>query len=126
MFSKIDFIIPNEHEAHDLTNIYPNDEKNTRKAILKLMEMGVKNVIITLGERGCAYNVGDSVVFKPAIKTKVVDTTSAGDTFIGALVSKLSKNETLNNAIVYATKASAITVSRLGASKSIPYANEIE
>ena len=88
--------------------------------------MGVKNVIITLGERGCAYNVGDSVLFKSAIKTEVVDTTSAGDTFIGALVSKLSQNETLNNAIFYATKASAITVSRLGASKSIPYADEIE
>jgi len=60
------------------------------------------------------------------LKTNVVYTTSAGDTFIGALVSKLSKNETLNNAIVYATKASAITVSRPGASKSIPYMCEIE
>jgi len=126
LFSQIDYIIPNEHEAHDLTGIYPDSEENTRKAVLKLNQMGVKNVIITLGERGCAYNVGDSVLFKPAIKTEVVDTTSAGDTFIGALVSKLSQNETLNNAIFYATKASAITVSRLGASKSIPYADEIE
>ena len=85
-----------------------------------------KNVIITLGERGCAYNLGDTVLFKSAIKTKVVDTTSAGDTFIGAFVSKLSKNETLHNAIDYAIKASAITVSRPGASKSIPYMCEIE
>ena len=125
VFSKIDYIIPNEHEARDLTNIYPNDEENTRKAILKLMEMGVKNVIITLGERGCAYNSGDEIIFKSALKTNVVDTTSAGDTFVGALISKLSQNETLENAITFATKASAITVSREGASKSIPYANEI-
>lgn len=126
IFSQIDYIIPNEHEAHDLTGVYPDNEENTRKAILKLKKMGVKNVIITLGERGCAYNVGDSVYFKPALKTNVVDTTSAGDTFVGALVSRLSQNEKLHNAIDYATKASAITVSREGASKSIPYANEIE
>ena len=126
VFSKIDYIIPNEHEVRDLTNIYPNDEENTRKAILKLMEMDVKNVIITLGERGCAYNSGDEIIFKSALKTNVVDTTSAGDTFVGALISKLSQNETLENAITFATKASAITVSREGASKSIPYANEIQ
>ncbi len=125
VFSKIDFVIPNEHEAHDLTGIYPSDEESTQKAILKLKQMGVKNIIITLGERGCAYSVENEIVFKSAIKTNVVDTTSAGDTFVGALVSKLSQNETLENAVLFATKAAAITVSREGASKSIPYANEI-
>ncbi len=125
LFSLIDYIIPNEHEARDLTGIYPDNEENTRKTILKLIQMGVKNVIITLGERGCAYNIGDTVYFKPALKTSVIDTTSAGDTFVGALVSKLSQNESLHNAVDYATKAAAITVSREGASKSIPYANEI-
>ena len=126
MFSQIDYIIPNEHEAHDLTGVYPDNEGNTRKAISKLKQKGVKNVIITLGERGCAYNIGNEIIFKPAIKTTVVDTTSAGDTFVGALVSKLSQNESLENAINYAIKASAITVSREGASKSIPYINEID
>ena len=126
VFSKIDFIIPNEHEAYDLTGIYPSDEESTQKAILKLKQMGVKNIIITLGERGCAYSVENEIVFKSAIKTNVVDTTSAGDTFVGALVSKLSQNETLENAVLFATKAAAITVSREGASKSIPYANEIK
>ena len=126
VFSKIDYIIPNEYEAHDLTGIYPDNEENTEKAILKLKQLGVKNVIVTLGERGCAYNVGENVIFKSAIKTDVVDTTSAGDTFVGALVSKLSQNESLETAIDYATKAAAITVSREGASKSIPFANEFE
>ena len=125
IFSQIDYIIPNEHEARDLTGVYPDNEENTRKAILKLIQMGVKNVIITLGERGCAYTMGNEIIFKSAIKTNVVDTTSAGDTFVGALVSKLSQNETLENAVLFATKAAAITVSREGASKSIPYANEI-
>ena len=126
VFSKIDFIIPNEHEAHDLTGIYPSDEESTQIAILKLKQMGVKNVIITLGERGCAYNSGDEIIFKSALKTNVVDTTSAGDTFVGALVSKLSQNETLENAVLFSTKAAAITVSREGASKSIPYADEVK
>jgi len=126
IFSQIDYIIPNEHEAYDLTGIYPDNEENTKKSVLRLKQMGVKNVIITLGERGCVYNVGDSVLFKPALKTNVVDTTSAGDTFVGALVSRLSQNDSFNNAIDYATKAAAITVSRKGASKSIPYADEVK
>ena len=126
LFSKIDYIIPNEHEVYGLTGIYPDNEENTKKAILKLKQIGVENIIITLGERGCAYNVGDKVYFKSALKTNVVDTTSAGDTFVGALVSKLSENEVIHNAVDYATKAAAITVSREGASKSIPFAYEIE
>lgn len=125
VFSEIDYIIPNEHEAHDLTGIYPDNEENTTKAVLKLKQMGAKNVIITLGEHGCAYSFDDKVIFSPALKTDVVDTTSAGDTFIGALVSELSQNKTLEDAVSFAIKASAITVSREGASKSIPYADEI-
>lgn len=126
VFSQTDYLIPNEHETYDLTGIYPEDAEKTEKAILKLKEKGVKNVIITLGERGCAYNIGEKIIFHPAIKTRVVDTTSAGDTFIGALVSCLSRKASLEEAVSFATKASAITVSREGASKSIPYAYEIE
>ncbi len=126
LFSAIDYLVPNEHEAFDLTGIYPDSEDNCRSAILKLRHMGVKNVIITLGERGCVYNAGDEIIFRPAEKAQVVDTTSAGDCFIGAVVSKLSQNVSLSEAVDFATKASAITISREGASKSIPYASEIE
>lgn len=126
VFTHIDYLIPNEHEAQDLTGICPDTKDNCKKAIYALQELGVQNVIITLGERGCVYNNGEEIVFCPAAKTNVVDTTSAGDCFIGALVTKLSQNESLQNAVVYATKASAIAVSREGASKSIPYAKEIE
>ncbi len=126
VFLQTDYLIPNEHEAYDLTGIYPDNAENTAKAILKLRNKGVKNVIITLGKRGCAYNIDEEIVFYPALKTTVVDTTSAGDCFIGALVSRLSQNAPLDEAVSFATKASAITVSREGASKSIPYVNEIE
>lgn len=126
LYAQIDYFIPNEHEAKDLTGINPDNEKNCKKAVRALQKMGVKNVIITLGERGCVYNKGKDIIFSPAAKTTVVDTTSAGDCFIGALVTKLSQNESLESAIEYATKASAIAVSREGASKSIPFASEIE
>lgn len=126
LLRNVDYLIPNEHEANDLTGIYPNSEENCIKAIANLRDKGVKNVIITLGERGCVYNDGDEIIFRPAIETKVVDTTSAGDCFIGALVSRLSRGVNLSDAIDFATKASAIAVSREGASKSIPYENEIK
>jgi len=126
LLSQIDYLIPNEHEAQDLTGINPNTEENCKEAIRMLQQKGIPNIIITLGERGCVYNRGDEIIFNPAIPTNAIDTTSAGDCFIGALVAKISQNETLEHAVSYATKASAIAVSREGASKSIPYANELE
>ena len=126
LISAVDYLIPNEHEAFGLTGIYPDSEENCRKVIDLLKSKGAKNVIITLGERGCTYNIDDELVMYPAEKADVVDTTSAGDCFIGALVSRLSRGVNLSDAIAFATKASAIAVSREGASKSIPYENEIE
>ena len=126
LISYTDYLIPNEHEAFDLTGIYPDSEEKCKEALLKLKTMGCKNIIITLGERGCVYNDGDGIIFRPAVETKVVDTTSAGDCFIGAFVSRLSKGESISSAVDFALKASAVAVSREGASKSIPYACEIE
>ncbi len=126
LYSQIDFLVPNEHEAYGLTGIFPDTKAHCIDAIWFLRSKGTKNVLITLGERGCVYNDGDRIVFSPALNTNVVDTTSAGDCFIGALVTKLSQNHPLEDAIAYAAKASAITVSREGASRSIPYASEIE
>ncbi len=121
----VDYLIPNEHEAQSLTGIDTSNADGVEKSIKLIRDMGVKNVIITLGERGCAYIDQDEIIFKSAKKSNVVDTTSAGDTFIGALCSKLSKGECLNKAIIFATKASAVTVSRKGAAQSIPYENEV-
>lgn len=126
LLSQIDYLIPNEHEAQDLTGINPDTEDNCKKAIRMLLQKGIPNIIITLGERGCVYNRKDEIIFSPSIPTNAIDTTSAGDCFIGALVTKLSQSETLEYAISYAAKASAIAVSREGASKSIPYADEIK
>ena len=125
-YSKVDVLVPNEHEAHDLCGIYPADEQSSKEALAAIIALGAKRAVITLGERGCVYNEGERAVFCPAIKTVAVDTTSAGDSFIGALCVSLSKGKSFDEAVRYATKVSSITVSRRGASDSIPYADEVE
>ncbi len=84
-------MIPNEHEAEALTGICVDSEENARKAMQSILELGVKNAVITLGDKGCVYNIGKEIFFHPAIKVKTVDTTSAGDCFIGALITKLAR-----------------------------------
>ncbi len=126
LFSAIDYFIPNEHEAHSLTGTFPDTREHCIQVVERLKTLGVKHSIVTLGEKGCVYHNGTHVVFQPAIPTTAVDTTAAGDCFIGALVTKLSQKQSLEEAIAFATKASAIAVSRKGAAQSIPFAKEME
>ena len=125
-YGKVDILVPNEHEACDLCGIYPTDEQSSRDALDAILSLGVGRAVITLGDRGCVYNEGTSAVFCPALKTKAVDTTSAGDSFIGALCVSLCAEKSFEESIKYATKVSSITVSRHGASDSIPYADEVK
>lgn len=122
----IDIIVPNEHEATLLTGINIDTEDNCKRAIEILKDKGIGTVIITLGGKGCVYNHSDIIRFRSAEKTTVVDTTSAGDTFIGAVCCGLAEGMDLELCIDLATKASAITVSRKGASCSIPTRDEIK
>lgn len=125
LYTMVDYLIPNEHEAKDITGIIPDNNQSCIKAIKKLLELGVKNAIITLGDRGSVYGTETGIVFQNAEKAVAVDTTSAGDSFIGALTVRLAEGYTLPDAVSFATKVSAITVSRKGAAKSIPYINEV-
>ncbi len=126
VYPLVDYLIPNEHEAEALTGISVQDEESATKALETIRSFGVETVIITLGDKGCVYNDGEEIRFHPAQSTSVVDTTSAGDCFIGALVTKLSQKEPLSHAIHYATKAAAMAVGRAGAAKSIPFGWEVE
>lgn len=124
----IDLIIPNETEAELLTGIKVVDEDTCRQAADKLIDQGINNVIITLGKQGAYYKTKDGICeLVPAFKVEAVDTTAAGDTFIGALVSKLDTSfSNLREAIIYASKASSLAVQRLGAIPSIPYKDDVE
>lgn len=126
IYPMIDYLIPNEHEATALSGMEAETEEGCRENIRFFREKGVKNVLITLGEKGCAYHEGEEIFFCPAVKTRAVDTTSAGDTFIGALCVQLMQGKGIHEAVEYACRASALTVSRPGAAASIPFAREIE
>ncbi|MBB5335662.1 ribokinase [Pectinatus brassicae] len=121
-----DILIPNETESETLTGIKITDidsMSQTRKAFAK---MGVDNIIVTVGSRGAYYATKNADGFQAANKVQAVDTTAAGDTFIGALTAKLDKSfNNLAEAISFAQKASAITVQRVGAQPSIPTLKEI-
>lgn len=90
-------------------------------------QKGVNTTLITLGERGVFYANGTHHALVPAHKVKAVDTTGAGDTFIGALTAILKKDlSNIEKAISYGQKASSITVQTLGAMPSIPTKDKVE
>lgn len=121
-----DMIVPNETETETLTGIAITDEASMMKASAALHELGISAVIITIGSKGAFYDINGRHGVIPAFKVEAVDTTSAGDTFIGAMSSVLDKDfSNLEDAIRYGNRASSIAVQRFGAQPSIPYKNEI-
>jgi len=83
-------------------------------------------IILTLGEKGSVYKGGDEHNQFGIYKNKVVDTTAAGDTFCGYFITCLSKNIEIALAMKYASAASSISISREGATTSIPYMSEVQ
>lgn len=125
-----DIIVPNETEAEVLTGITVESLEDAKRAGEAFLEKGVKFAIITLGSRGAAVIGKEFCELVPAYKVNAIDTTAAGDSFIGGLSSKLDfKNinkETLIKAVNFGNKVSSISVQRKGAQPSIPYLKEIE
>lgn len=122
-----DLITPNEVEAEMLTDIHVDSKTAQRRAAEKLKAKGAKNVLLTLGSEGVYYlTEADQEESVAAFKVEVADTTGAGDTFIGCLAAKLAPDFTnIAQAVRYATKASSLTVQKIGAIPSIPTEKEI-
>ncbi|MDT2828612.1 ribokinase [Enterococcus viikkiensis] len=121
-----DMIIPNETETEILTGIKVTDEASLKAAADQLHQLGIEAVIITIGSKGAFYDVAGHSGIIPAFKVHAVDTTAAGDTFIGAMSSVLKKDfSNLDEAITFGNQASSLTVQRFGAQPSIPYKNEL-
>lgn len=125
-----DIIVPNETEAELLTGIKVESLDEAKKAAKVFLNRGVKYAIITLGDKGAAVISEDFCELVPAFKVEAIDTTAAGDSFIGALSAKLDFNninkENLIKAVRFGNKVSSIAVQRKGAQPSIPYLKEIE
>lgn len=121
-----DYIVPNESELGVLTGIDTESDEGIEKAGKKLIEMGVGNLIVTLGSKGSLYMSRDKKEYYPAYVVKAVDTTAAGDSFIGGFVRALDlEKNSVGEAIEFATKVSAIAVTRRGAQPSIPTLEEV-
>ncbi|HPV19628.1 MAG TPA: ribokinase [Prolixibacteraceae bacterium] len=118
-------ITPNETEASLLTGIQVTGEPSALKAASLFHEKGVENVIITLGAAGAFFlSEGKSGIIA-APRVTAVDTTAAGDTFNGALAVALAEGKSLEESILFANRAAAISVTRPGAQASIPFRNEV-
>ena len=127
VFKNTDYLILNETEMEEIFEIKFNDEKYTEKISIKKKEYGIKNIILTLGDKGSILFSEDNNIKKYDVyKVKAVDTTAAGDSFIGAITTKICESGNPDEAIKYATAVSAIVVTRQGAQDSIPTREEIE
>lgn len=127
VFPLIDTLIINETEAAVVTGLTVNDASSAQAAAEVVMGKGTKNVIITLGVKGCFYQnkQGDTAAI-PAFKVKPVDTTAAGDTFFGAFAAASADGSQAEQALTFAAAAAALAVTKEGAQASIPTKAEIE
>ena len=127
VFKNTDYLILNETEMEEIFEIKFKDEEYTEKISIKKKEYGIKNIILTLGDKGSILFSEDNNIKKYDVyKVKAVDTTAAGDSFIGAFTMKICEIGNPDEAIKYATAVSAIVVTRQGAQDSIPTREEIE
>ncbi|SFD37273.1 ribokinase [Clostridium uliginosum] len=125
IYKNLDLVVVNQSECQELTGIFPNDEETSLEA-LKVFEKKQVKAIITLGMQGSITNYDNEPIFVPIKKVDTVDTTSAGDAYIGAICSCLAEGTNMKYALEFATKIAAITVTRRGAQVSIPYKEEVK
>lgn len=126
LYKYVSLLIPNETELALLSGDCTDSVEAAMSAVEKLKAAGAKDIIVTLGSKGSMVCNGDGPVLIPARKVEAVDTTAAGDTFCGALCVALSEDRSLADAVKFATAASSLTVTRMGALDSIPFREEIE
>ncbi|MBR4940599.1 MAG: ribokinase [Clostridia bacterium] len=126
LLSLCDYIIPNETEAETLTGIHITKEEDAYAAGRALLALGPKAAIVTLGKAGSAVVTSTEEFTVPAFRVKAVDTTAAGDQFCGAFAAELARGADLHRAVLFATAASAISVTRSGASVSMASREETE
>lgn len=120
-----DFIIPNETELEILTGISITDEASVLQASKILFEKGVRGLLVTLGSKGSMFITKDEHKFYPAFKVEAIDTTAAGDSFIGGFVNGLASNLDFDDSIMRGTTVAAISVTRRGAQTSLPTLEEV-
>ncbi|MFI8222716.1 ribokinase [Pseudomonas sp. NPDC085632] len=125
-FAAIDYLIPNESEASALSGLPVDSLESAESAASHLVDMGAGKVIITLGAQGSLFANGQSFEHFPAPKVKAVDTTAAGDTFVGGFAAALANGKSEAEAIRFGQIAAALSVTRAGAQPSIPTLSDVK
>ena len=123
--SQVNTITPNEIETEYLSGIKVKDKETAKKASEILINKGIKNIIITMGEKGAFYKSSSFEGLIPTKKVSVIDSTAAGDTFNGALVAGLSMKMDILTSIDFANNAATYSVTKLGAQSSAPSINDL-
>lgn len=126
LLSCVDVITPNETEAEVLTGITVSDDASAQLSADALHGKGIEIVMITLGAKGVWLSQNGRGTLIPGFRVQATDTTAAGDTFNGALVTGLLEEMPLESAIKFAHAAAAISVTRFGAQTSIPNREEVD
>ena len=125
-FESIDFFTPNETEAEFYTGIQIKNENDAKKVSSKLISMGLKNIVITLGEKGLFYSDGKKEIYMKANTVKAIDTTGAGDAFNGGLAYGLSQDKSIEDCLKLANNVAALSTTKVGAGNSMPSWKDLE
>jgi ribokinase len=125
-YAAIDYLIPNESEASALSGLPVDSLSTAETAATRLIAMGAGKVIITLGSQGSLFADGKRFEHFPAPKVKAVDTTAAGDTFVGGFAAALAVGKSEAEAIRFGQVAAALSVTRAGAQPSIPTLSDVQ
>ena len=126
LLQQVSIITPNEIEAELLTNVKVEDESSAGKAAEVLLAKGIEYVLITLGPRGVFLASQETKKLVPGFTVNAVDTTAAGDVFNGALAAGLAEEKSMDEAIIFANAAAALSVTKLGAQPSAHRREEID
>jgi ribokinase len=126
LLEKLDPLVVNEHEAAFLLKERVEGVEGALSAAPELLELGPKSAVITLGREGAVFSEGESLGHLSAPKVDAVDTTGAGDAFVGALAAKLAQELPLNDAVAYAVRAGAAAVTKKGAQGALPSPESVE
>ncbi|NLC26247.1 MAG: ribokinase [Fastidiosipila sp.] len=126
LLANVDILTPNETELQLLSGHSTGTPDQVKAAAAILMKSGIKTLIVTLGSQGCYCISEAGEAFYPSYRVKMIDSTAAGDCFNGALVAALDRGDSMHDAIHYAMKAAAISVSRAGAQPSLPTLKDME
>ena len=126
VLSLVDFLVPNEWEAQTLAGMEMKRKKDLPRLARRLLSKGPGNVVITLGARGLYFRNREEEIWMDAFRVKVVDTTAAGDAFLGALACGLAEGKPVRGALTWANAAGALATTKMGAQPSLPRRKDVE